>query len=96
MQLTDIARAACRRDVAPVKEAVQIDALDAAVMRHLHHGKDVPDVAVYAAVGQKAKNVQRLTVCSVVECRAIDGVFKKRAVGNGVGDARQILKHDTA
>ena len=95
-QLADIARAARGRNVASVKEAVQIDALDAAVMRHLHHGEDVLDVAVYAAVGQKAEDVQRLTVCGVVECRAIDGVFKKRAVGNGVGDARQILKHDAA
>jgi hypothetical protein len=77
MQLADITRAARRRDVAPVKEAVQVDALDTAVMRHLHHGKDVPDVAVYAAVGQKAKDVQRHTVCGVVECRAIDGVFKE-------------------
>ena len=77
MQLADIARAARRRDVAPVEEAVQVDALDAAVMRHLHHGKDVPDVTVHTAVGQKAKDVQRLTVCSVIKRRAIDGVFKE-------------------
>ena len=95
-QLADIARAARGRNVASVEEAVQVDTLDTAVMRHLHHGKDVPDVAVYAAVGQKAKDVQRLAVCGVFECRAIDGVFKKRTVGNGVGDARKILKHDTA
>ena len=96
MQLADIARAARRRDVAPVKEAVQIDVLNAAVMRHLHHGEDVLDVAVHAAVRQQTEDVQRLAVCSVIKRRAIDGVFKKRAVGNGVGDARQILKHDAA
>ena len=77
MQLADIARAARGRNVASVEEAVQVDALDAAVMRHLHHSEDVPDVAVYAAVGQKAKDMQRLTVCGVIECRAIDGIFKE-------------------
>ena len=95
-QLADIARAARGRNVTPVEEAVQVDTLDAAVMRHLHHGEDVPDVAVYAAVGQQTEDVQRLTVCGVIKRRAINGVFKKRAVGNGVSDARKILKHDAA
>ena len=76
-QLADIARAARGRNVASVEEAVQVDTLDAAVMRHLHHGKDVPDVAVYAAVGQQTEDVQCLTICGVIECRAIDGVFKE-------------------
>ena len=77
MQLADIARAARGRNVASVEEAVQVDALDTAVMRHLHHGKDVPDVTVYAAVGQQTEDVQRLTVCGVIKRRAIDGVFKE-------------------
>ena len=95
-QLADIARAARRRDVAPVKETVQIDALDAAVMRHLHHGENVPDVAVHAAVGQQTEDVQRLAARRIVKSGCIDRIFKEGAVLDGLRDARQVLKHDAA
>ena len=77
MQLADIARAARGRDVASVEEAVQVHPLDSTVVRHFHHGENVPDMAVHAAVGQKAENVQGLAVRRIVECRTIDGVFKE-------------------
>ena len=95
-QLPDIARAARGRNIASVEEAVQVHAPDAAVVRHFHHGKDVPDVAVHTAVRQKTEDMQVLAVCCVVQCCCIDRIFKECPILNGFRNARQILKHDAA
>ena len=65
-------------------------------MRHFHHGKDVPDVAVHTAVGQQAEDMQGLAARRIVKGSSIDRIFKKRPVLDGLCDARQILKHDAA
>ena len=95
-QLPDITRAARGRDIAPIEETVQVHALNSAIVRHFHHGENVPDMAVNPAVGQQAEDMQSLTVRRIVKCCCIDRVSKKRAVLDGLGDARQVLKHDTA
>ena len=95
-QLPDIARAARGGNVAPVEEAVQVYARDAAVVRHFHHGKNVPDVTVHTAVRQQAEDVQGLAVRRVIKGSSIDRILKKRPVLNGLCDARQILKHNAA
>ena len=95
-QLPDIASAARWRDVAPVEEAVQVHPLDSTVVRHFHHGENVSDMAVHAAVGQQTENVQGLAVRRVIKGSSIDRILKKRPVLNGLCDARQILKHNAA
>ena len=75
---------------------MQVYARDAAVVRHFHHGKNVPDVTVHTAVGQQAKDVQGLAVRRVVKSGCIDRIFKEGAVLDGLRDARQILKHNAA
>ena len=84
------------RDVAPVEEAVQVHPLDSTVVRHFHHGENVPDMAVHAAVGQQTENVQGLAVRRIVKGGSIDRVSKECTVHDGLCDAREVLKHDAA
>ena len=49
-KLVDIARAGRGADVAPVEEAVEVHALQPALLCQLQDGKDVRNVAVHAAV----------------------------------------------
>ena len=75
---------------------MQVHPLDSTVVRHFHHGKNVPDMAVHAAVGQQAEDMQGLAVRRVIKGSSIDRIFKKRPVLDGLCDARQILKHNAA
>ena len=86
-----------RRNVASVEEAVDIDLFKAAPFSHVEDRKYVIYMAVYAAVGQKAEDMQRLAGgFGIVHCLDVGRVFKKAAVCYGVVYARQILKHDAA
>ncbi len=96
-QLCYILDGASRRNIAPVEEAVDIDLIKAAHLCHVEYGEDVIYVAVNAAVGQKAENMQRpASRLCVVHRLDVGRVFKKASVGDGVVYARQILKHDAA
>ena len=83
--------------VAPVHEAVHENPGAAQAVGHLHRRLNVGDVAVDAAVGHQAVNVDRLPgVFGRQHGVLIGGVLKKVPVLNGLGDLGQILEHHPA
>ena len=55
------------------------------------------DVAVYAAIGAKRKQMQGLVVCLCTMHRVQKrGIFKEVAILDGFGDAGQLLIHHAA
>ena len=95
VQARDILHGASRRNVASVKEAVEIDLIKAALLCHVKDCEYVVYMAVHTAVGQKAEDVQGLAaVFRIVHCLDVGCVFKEAAVCYGIVYARQILKHD--
>ena len=83
--------------VTPVQEAVDEDPAQALALGHLQDGKDVGDVAVDAAVGQQPHHMEGGAVLSaVVHGLQIGGVFEEVAVGDGLGDAGQVLEDHAA
>ena len=68
-----------------------------ALLCHIEYCKDMLNMAVDSAVGQKSHDVQRLIIrLGVVHCFGIGWIFEEVAVGYRLGDARQILKHNAA
>ena len=97
LKLLDKARAALGRDVASVEEAVDIDLLNAALLCHIERRKDVVQVAVHAAGGEKPHNMQRVAaVLGVVHGLDIHGVFEELAVLDLLTYLGQDLEHDAA
>ena len=93
----DKAGAGGRVHIAAVEEAVHVYALKALLLGHVEDGEDVLDVAVHAAVGEQAEDVQGAIVrLGVVHGLEIGGVLKEAAVGDGVGYLGQVLEHDAA
>ena len=83
------------RDVAPVEEAVDIHTLKTALLCHVEDGKDMLDMAVDAAGGQKPHDVQRLAVClGIVHCLDIRLVLEELAVFDLLAHLGQDLEHD--
>jgi len=76
---------------------MHINRRGAARGRHLHHGLDVLLVTVHAAVGEQAEHMQRAAVGhgQVHGFRELR-IARELAVGNGLGDARQVLVDDAA
>ena len=97
LQLTDEARAAGGRHVASVEEAVDEDLLHAALLGHVEDAEDVDEVAVHAAVGHEAHDVQGLAVClRVLHGLDVDLVLEELAVLDLAGHLGQDLEDDAA
>ena len=76
---------------------MDINAAEPFTLRELQQCKNVVDVAVDAAVGEQAEDMQRRAALPrAVDRGEISLVAEKAAVRDGVRDARQILKHDAA
>ena len=72
----------CGRDIAPVEKAVQISP-DLLLLAQLEQGEKVLDVAVNAAVGQKAEQVDGAAgLLRMVDGAEQSGIAVKIAVGN--------------
>ena len=96
-QLLHVALAGGGGHVAAVQEAVDIHPAQAAALGHLQQGEQVGDVAVDAAVGQQAHQVEgTVPLLAVVHGLHIGVVLKKAAVLDGTADAGQILEHHPA
>ena len=97
IQFLHKAGAAGRRHVTAVQEAVDIDLLHAPLLGHIQDAEDVGDVAVHAAVGKQAHDVQGLAIgLGVLDGLDIDLVFKELAGLDLLGDLRQDLEHHAA
>ena len=97
LKLLDKARAALGRDVASVEEAMDIDLLNAALLSHIERRKDVVQVAVHAAGGEKPHDVQRVAaVLGIVHSLDIHGVLEELAVLDLLAYLGQDLEHDAA
>ena len=97
LQLLDEARTALRGDVASVEEAVDVDLFQAARLGHVEDAEDVLDVAVHAAAGEQAHDVQGLAVCfGVFHGLDIDLVFKELSGFDLLAHLGQDLEHDAA
>lgn len=76
---------------------MDIHPAQAAALGHLQQGEQVGDVAVDAAVGQQAHQVEgTVPLLAVVHGLHIGVVLKKAAVLDGTADAGQILEHHPA
>ena len=83
--------------VPAVHEAVDEDFGAAQIVGHLHRRLNVGDVAVDAAVGHQAVDVDGLPgVFRRQHGLLVGGVFKEVPVGDGLGDLGQVLEHHPA
>ena len=83
------------RRVTAVQEGVDVSLGYAVALCHFKEGKQVRDVAVYAAVRQKPPQVQLFTVlCSVLHCLEKRGVLEEFAVLDLLGDLGKVLIDD--
>ena len=97
LELLDKARAAGGGHVAPVEEAVDIDLLNAVLLGHIEHGENMGQVAVDAAVGQEAHDVQGMAAgLGIFNGLEVDGVLEELAVLDLLGHLGQDLEHDAA
>ena len=80
-----------------VQEAVDVHPAQPPLPGHLQQGEDVGDVAVDAAVGQQAHDVEgAAALLAVVHGLDIGLVLKEAAVLDGPADAGEILEHHPA
>ena len=76
---------------------MDIDPLQALVLGQLQQGEQVLQMGVDAAVGQQAHQVQGSPLLLAgVHGVVIGGIGGKVAVGDGLGDAGQVLKYHAA
>ncbi len=97
LKLRDKAGAALGRDVAAVEEAVDENLFHAACLCHVEHRKDVLEVTVHTAGGEKSHHMQRFSIClGILDRLDVDRVFKELAGTDLLGDLRQDLEDDAA
>ncbi len=97
LQLSHETGAAAGRHVAPVQEAMDIDLLEAAGLGHVEDSEDVVEMAVHAAGGEQAQDVQGFAVLlRVVHGLDVDRVLEELAGLDLLGDLGQNLEHDAA
>ena len=95
LQFLDKALAGIGRHIAAVHDGMHINLLQARAPGHFQQRIQVRIVAVHAAIGNKANQVQRSAVFFDALHRARKrGVFKEAAVLNILGNARQLLIND--
>ena len=97
LQLGHEAGAAAGRHVTAVQEAVDIDLLQAALLRHIKNAEDVLEVAVHAAGGEQTQDMQGFAILlGVVHGLDVDRVLEELAGLDLLGDLGQNLEHDAA
>ena len=74
---------------------MNIDLLKTHLCRHLQEGIEVGDVAVHAAVGEKADQMQLGLFC-LLHCLEQDGIFRQGAILHRQADPGIILVDDPA
>ena len=96
-QLLHIVHARGGGDVSPVEEGVDIRLGYAPPLRHFEQGKEMGDVAVDAAVGEQAPEVELLAVVArAVHGLDEGGIFEEVALLDRLGDLGEVLIDDAA
>ena len=96
-ELTHVAGAGLRVNVAAIHEGVDANGLDTVLGSHLDQSLDVVHVRMNTARAHKAHEVESLAVSlDVVHSLDEDLVLGDGAVLDGVVDARKLLEHDAA
>ena len=96
-ELTHVASAGLRVDVAAIHEGVDANGLDTVLGSHLDQSLDVAHMRMNTARAHKAHEVESLAVSlDVVHSLDEDLVLGDGAVLDGIVDARKLLEHDAA
>ena len=97
LDLRQITRGALGQRVAAVQKRVHDHVGGSLAAGHLQACLKVPHVAVHAAVGDEAQQVQRGASSHRLRERVLEhAVGEERAILDGLGDAREVLVNDAA
>ena len=97
LELLDVRLCALRRHIAAVEEGVDVDVLDALLLCHLEQCVEVALVAVYAARGNEAEQMDSAAIgLGILHDLDEDFVLEEVAVLNITRDARELLVDEAA
>ena len=97
LELLEVRLCALRRHIAAIEEGVDVDVLDALLLCHLEKCVEVALVAVYAARGNEAEQVDCTAIClGILHDLDEDFVLEEVAVLDVTRDARELLVDEAA